>query len=195
MELTDGDVFHVYNRGNQQQQIFFSEANYLFFLTKMEKALLPHAHLLAYCLMPNHFHWLVQIKIAEEDYTGIRKTYSSKFSNSMAVLLRSYARAIQKQERFTGSLFQQNSKSKILATENDVLNCFNHIHQNPVKPGLVNKANDWKHSSLSEFLPNAKDRLCDVNLLFNLAGINHNYDFINAGQDLDDDQIKRIFAS
>src|SRR5438045_2113325 len=110
MELSDGNVFHVYNRGNQQQQIFFSDANYIFFLKKMEKQLLPHAHLLAYCLMPNHFHWLVQIKENEEKPGD----FAFNFSKATGVLLRSYARALQRQQQFTGSLFQQNSKSKIL---------------------------------------------------------------------------------
>ncbi|MCX6198837.1 MAG: transposase [Bacteroidetes bacterium] len=191
MELTDGNVFHIYNRGNQRQQIFFTEANYQYFLQKMANALLPHADLLAYCLMPNHFHWLVQIKSDSEG----SNIYAANFSKAMAILLRSYARAMQRQQGFTGSLFQQNSKSKILTTENDVLTCFNYIHQNPVKASLVQKANAWEYSSIGEYLKLSGINFCNNPLLYNLALIDDEYNFIEAcDKDIDDEKIKRIFA-
>lgn len=60
-------VYHVYNQGNNKQKIFFAEENYHFFIRKMKTHLLPHAHLLCYCLMPNHFHWLLIPKQAGID--------------------------------------------------------------------------------------------------------------------------------
>jgi putative transposase len=191
MELTDGNVFHIYNRGNQQQQLFFSEANYRYFLQKMGKALLSHADVLAYCLMPNHFHWLVQIKTDSEN----PKKNATNFSKAMAILLRSYARAMQRQQHFTGSLFQQNSKSKILTTENDVLTCFNYIHQNPVKANLVQKANAWRYSSIKEYLNDSEINLCNRPMLFNIALIDDKYNFIAAcDKDIDGKNLNRILA-
>lgn len=193
MQLTDGSVFHVYSRGNQQKTIFYTEANYFYFIRKMEKELLPHAHLLGYCLMPNHFHWLVQIK-ASELSAEKENTYAASFSKATAVLLRSYTRAIQRQQQFTGSLFQQNAKSKILATRNDILNCLNYIHNNPVKANLTSKANDWKYSSLNEYLATGDSGICNKNLLFELANVDHKYDFANQYKGLNDADTRRIFA-
>jgi putative transposase len=50
----------MYNRGNDKQTIFFQERNYDFFLQKVEKYIAPDADLVAWCLMPNHFHLLIQ---------------------------------------------------------------------------------------------------------------------------------------
>ncbi|MEM9846547.1 MAG: hypothetical protein AAF847_01565 [Bacteroidota bacterium] len=57
MKFYDNQLFHIYNRGNNRRQIFFSEENYLFFLWKMRAYLLPFGDLIAWSLMPNHFHW------------------------------------------------------------------------------------------------------------------------------------------
>lgn len=61
MHFETGDIYHIYNQGNNRQRIFFDRENYLFFLRKMREHLLPHVNILAYCLMPNHFHWMVEI--------------------------------------------------------------------------------------------------------------------------------------
>ncbi len=65
MEFIGGRLYHIYNQGNNRQKIFFSSENYLFFLKKMRSHLLKHYELLSWCLMPNHFHWMVFIP---EDY-------------------------------------------------------------------------------------------------------------------------------
>ncbi|MCB0522798.1 MAG: hypothetical protein KDD27_27890 [Saprospiraceae bacterium] len=62
MQFYTNGLFHIYNQGNNRQQVFFSEANYLFFLWKMRAYLLPFGDLVAYSLMPNHFHWLFYVK-------------------------------------------------------------------------------------------------------------------------------------
>ncbi len=59
MHFEQSLIYHVYNQGNNSQSIFFERENYLFFLRKMRKHLLPYADVLCYCLMPNHFHWLL----------------------------------------------------------------------------------------------------------------------------------------
>lgn len=193
MQLTDGSVFHIYSRGNQQKTIFYTEANYFYFIRKMEKELLPHSHLLGYCLMPNHFHWLVQIKANEQNAEN-SNAHAANFSKATGILLRSYARAIQKQQQFTGSLFQQNAKSKLLATRNDILTCLNYIHNNPLKANLTSKTNDWKFSSLNEYLTTGDSGICNKKLLFELADVDHKYDFANQYKGLNEAEVKRIFA-
>ena len=105
MQFQVGDIFHIYNRGNNQQKIFFNDDNYRFFLKKISKEILPHCDILAYCMMRNHFHLLVHIKPAVKP---------NALNYGIAILLRSYTRAIQNQEKISGSLFQQKTKSKEL---------------------------------------------------------------------------------
>ena len=62
MEFYPDQLFHIYNQGNNRQQIFFSEENYHFFLWKMRAYLLPFGDLIAWCLMPNHFHWQLLVR-------------------------------------------------------------------------------------------------------------------------------------
>ena len=57
-------LYHIYNQGNNKQKIFFSRENYLYFLQKINKHIRPHVDVLAWCLMPNHFHLLVYVKDA-----------------------------------------------------------------------------------------------------------------------------------
>jgi putative transposase len=152
MKIHPEVIYHIYNRGNNKQAIFFQERNYNFFLDKVKKELDQHLIFLAYCLMPNHFHFLV---------LGRATIKAEAFSNSFRILLSSYTRAIQKQEGFTGSLFQQNSKAKEVVNEAYARVCFNYIHQNPITAGLVNRLEDWKFSSFAEYWQK-KPLLCSL---------------------------------
>ena len=67
MTFTDQQYFHIYSRGNNRRRIFFSEANYRFFLWRMRGYLLPFGDLVAYALMTNHFHWLFYVHAQEID--------------------------------------------------------------------------------------------------------------------------------
>lgn len=61
MEFEVGHLYHIYNQGNNRRKVFFVRNNYLFFLNKMKHHLLPYADILAWCLMPNHFHIMVHV--------------------------------------------------------------------------------------------------------------------------------------
>lgn len=167
MEFIEGNAYHIYNRGNNKQQIFFNHENYLFFLRKVKNEFAPYCEILSYCLMPNHFHLIVFIK---------QPTRDKNLNKAIAILLRSYTRAIQIQENFTGSLFQQKTKAKELTNNvNDTLNylsiCAHYIHQNPLKAGLVSNLNDWKYSSYLDYLALRRGTLCNKELFYNLAGV------------------------
>ena len=64
--LLPGNFYHVLNRGNNQENIFLTDDNYRYFLKKWEKYILPYTEILAYCLMPNHFHFLIRVKPEKE---------------------------------------------------------------------------------------------------------------------------------
>ena len=59
MPLAPDKLYHLYNRGNNRQPIFFQKKNYDFFKQKAYKELSYQIDILAYCLMPNHFHFLI----------------------------------------------------------------------------------------------------------------------------------------
>ncbi len=203
MHFESEDLYHVFNLGNNRQKIFFTRANYLFFLRKINQHILPYADVLAWCLMPNHFHLMiyvhtVEVSGAEEASPDTHQmTLSHQMSNSdskssigdqnlrrqekkqdltqsIAVMLRSYTRAINMQEGRTSSLFKAHTQAECLTTPQGItpvffntgfrtqLNvwipekeypqvCFNYIHQNPVKAGLVKNAEDWEFSSYPDY--------------------------------------------
>lgn len=192
MNFEQNLVYHIFNQGNNQQKIFFNRDNYLYFLGKMRKHKLPHVDFLCYCLMPNHFHWLVRIHSVENqlDISALNNlnTYTQRFrsiTESIAVMLRSYTRAINKQEHRTGSLFRPHTKyktgwidefitvDKYRAGPNDFRafpdcdygwECFRYIHENPVKAGLCLFPEDWEFSSARDFAALRAGTLCNQSL-------------------------------
>jgi len=90
-------------------------------------------------------------------------------------MLSSYTRAINKQEHRTGSLFQQNSKAKLLPAKDNNYHfiCFQYIHQNPLKAGLCRRMEDWEFSSFSEYLGRRSETLCNQALAKQLLDLPH----------------------
>ena len=105
MQLVEGNIYHVYNRGNNKRQIFFSRENYLYFLRTVHKTIASCSDIFEWCLMPNHFHFLIhanQNSVLEINEGSFAR---QQFSQQIKQLLSSYAKAINKQKNFTGSLF------------------------------------------------------------------------------------------
>ena len=202
MYFESGGIYHIYNQGNNRQVIFYNRKNYLFFLRKIRTHILPFADILAWCLMPNHFHLMVEVKSVVNDgatLTGgasrtmiasrgatLSRTPTSpsipsstlndiSLNQSIGIMLASYTRAINLQENTTGSLFRQKTKAICLNEIKGIssnwytsfgvtfLNvyiseyqypqaCFNYIHANPVKAGLVKKGEDWEFSSWPDLI-------------------------------------------
>lgn len=68
MQFYENQLFHIYNQGNNRRQVFLVEENYEFFLWKMRAYIVPFGDFIAWCLMPNHFHWLFYVR-----YTKIKR--------------------------------------------------------------------------------------------------------------------------
>ncbi len=128
MIFETGHIYHIYNQGNNRQKIFFKDENYLLFLRKMRDYIIPYADIIAWCLMPNHFHIMVYVHTLEINITDSLNTDSlspgetickenndSKlrtFNDSIGFLIRSYTQAINKQKKRTGSLFKAHTKAE-----------------------------------------------------------------------------------
>ena len=171
MKLKPNGIYHIYNRGNNKQKIFLLKQNYEFFIQKIDRQLSGTIDLLAYCLMPNHFHLMVS---TSENFER------DVFTNKYRILLSSYTRAINKQEERTGSLFQQNSKSVEITGHQHALICMNYIHLNPVKAGLANSMENWRYSSIHEYTGSNRNNLCNTALATELIDLPHDpKDFIS----------------
>ena len=142
--MEPGKVYHVYNRGNNKQAIFINGENYIFFLKQFDKYLTTKLDVLAYCLMPNHFHLLVRIKIIE----GISEPETSKLViKTMRDFFISYSKAVNKKYNRSGALFQAKFKRKEVNSDFYFSRLVQYIHLNPVKAGFCKEPGGWKYSS------------------------------------------------
>ena len=132
--------YHFYNRGNNRQAVFFERDNYLYFLRGIKKYLCASMEILAYCLMPTHYHLLVRVR-AETETSEVRETSevlkTSEVSRAMQKFGISYTKAINKRFERVGALFQGQFQGKPVQNYNHLLNLCVYIHANPVKDGLV----------------------------------------------------------
>ena len=74
MKFYPNQLFHIYNQGNNRQEIFFTEEHSQSFLWKMRAYLLPFGDLISYCLMPNHFHWQFFVRNIEIERKVLRRS-------------------------------------------------------------------------------------------------------------------------
>ena len=181
MHFEKGYIYHIYNQGNNRQKIFFNRENYLFFMRKIKTYITPYADILAWCLMPNHFHLMVYVReeslpfnslgvSARHAETITRRTFNAQ----IGIMLMSYTKAFNKQNNRTGKLFREATKAECVncpkgitpsfIMQNGVTKiniiipekqypqvCFNYIHQNPVKAALVKQATDWEFASAIDY--------------------------------------------
>ena len=170
-----GHYFHIYNHSNGNDKIFYSNENYKYFLLKYKELISPIADTFAYCLMPNHFHFLVRIieeeplfnwlrqqeKIPDETLTltSLKALSANSFnildihiSKQFSRFFSGFAQAINKQENRLGSLFTRQFKRKKIASEKQLRDTLIYIHNNPIHHGFVANIENWEHSSFHTFL-------------------------------------------
>lgn len=158
--------YHIYNRGNNRERIFFETDNYLYFLKKIKEYLIPVADVLVYCLMPTHYHILGRIKLAAQtseisEISEVLKPKPSPISNAMMKLSVSYTKAINKRFQRVGALFQGQFQAKPILTSSYLLNLCRYIHGNPVKDGLVADIAQWPYSNYLEWIGERNGTLVD----------------------------------
>jgi putative transposase len=128
MLFQKGYIYHIFNQGNNRRLIFLNHENYLYFLRKIKKYIYPYGDILAWCLMPNHFHLMMLIREVElikspREYlptlithgvTDVNTPKTRSLNDSIAIMLRSYTRAFNKMHGFTGTLFRENTKAECI---------------------------------------------------------------------------------
>ena len=159
--------FHIYNRGHNKGPVFKDEEDYLFFIKRAKQILglqkmgmsrrmssLPERSfpVLSYCLMPNHFHFLI-----------LQKT-NLPISKFISKLCTSYGIYFNKKYKNVGSVFQGRFKAKLVDDDSYLTYLSVYIHKNPKQPSK------WPYSSLLDYLGREKDLLVDKNLIIKMTG-------------------------
>ncbi|MGB4846813.1 MAG: hypothetical protein WBP41_02795 [Saprospiraceae bacterium] len=207
MNLKPKEIYHFYNRGINRQPIFFERDNYFYFLKKVKTYLVPNCHILGFSLMPNHFHFLITPN--ERSNRPFRKSnrkplkkrkgpfaHQTLFTWGLQQLLSTYSRGINKRYNRTGSLFQQNTKSKMTSAESlqedYSLYCFMYIHNNAVAAGLVNSPSEYEFTSYNDYIENKTDSICNLALGKELLSLDLN-EFEFQSSNIPTEIIKKIF--
>jgi REP element-mobilizing transposase RayT len=163
--LHPGHFYHIYNRGNNRETIFRTEENYRFFLRRFAHYVEPVAATYAYCLLPNHFHFLVYIRTAAEQRAWHQSCQLSESWQLLEAhrafknLFISYSMAFNRQTDRTGSLFQKRFKRKRVTDDRYFTVLVRYIHRNPQTHGLIADFRDWPWSSYGAVLSDRPSRV------------------------------------
>ncbi len=166
-----GEYYHVFNRGNAKMDIFRTQADYAFFLSRLKEYLFPDDKsaptadgkeryvrktfppgsfsLVCYCLMPNHFHLV------------IRQNGDVPVSALMLSLISGYSKYFNKVYKRVGSVFQDQFKSVRVESNEQLLWLSAYVHQNPQAAGLVDNLSKYPHSSYLDYIDLQKVPFCE----------------------------------
>ncbi len=157
-----GEYYHVYNRGDNKENIFLDDQDYLNFLKRLKLALgiadiqtklrivpLPtdSFDILAYCLMPNHFHFL------------IKQNTNLAIGDLINKVCTSYVKYFNKRYERVGNLFQDIFKAKHIDNDEYITYLSAYIHNNPPNPL------NYPYSSLPNYLRATRDPLCNKDFI------------------------------
>ena len=165
-----GKYYHIFNRGNNYENIFLREEDYLHFMENYTIYIDPIADTFAWCLMSNHFHVLVRIKSKNEigfldskdsKSEDLARKWRTHFPDKPDENLKrkpiptqqfkhffnSYSRWFNIRHKRTGSLFEKNFERKWVDNQRYFQNMIIYIHQNPVKHGFVEHTLDYPWTS------------------------------------------------
>ena len=145
-----GSPHHVTQRGNRRAPTFFEDSDYILYLKWLsEAASNARTEIWAYCLMPNHVH----VILTPENEQGLRRTFAD--------LHRRYTGFINARHGWTGHLWQGRFGS-VAMDDAYLANAVRYVAMNPVRAGLVERAEDWRWSSARAHLAGEDDGVVRV---------------------------------
>ncbi|OGD88331.1 hypothetical protein A2W45_00020 [Candidatus Curtissbacteria bacterium RIFCSPHIGHO2_12_41_11] len=173
--ITTNSFYHIFNRGVNKAKIFFDDADYSRFLEaaihyKSSTRQFSHSkrykypdtgtgqnakvQVFAYCLMPNHFHFLIR-QLADHGITS----YMQHLSNS-------YSHYIHTRYKRTGPLFEGRFKNRLIDSDEQLVHVSRYIHLNPLVSELVDNLINYKWSSYKSYITSYEDKLIsDFNIV------------------------------
>ncbi len=175
--------YHIFNHAVGSENLFRTPENFDYFLIGFEKYLSPVCKTICYCLMPNHFHFLVQIRDEESILKSAKKDSDITFDYHKFVMqqlsnfLNSYAKSYNKRFLRRGALFLDYTKRIIIEDNNSLMQVTKYIHLNPVRHGFCTSINDWSYSSYARIL-DLTEKSLERDLIFEyFDGVDHFIDF------------------
>jgi putative transposase len=137
------EIYHVINRANARLPIFFEEEDFKLFESILEEAKQKYEmRILAYCLMPNHFHLVLQPYNdgdLQKFMQWVTLTHTQRWHTKNKTI-------------GTGHLYQGRYKSFMIEGDSHLLTVIRYVERNPLRAKLVRKAENWDFSSLSKRL-------------------------------------------
>ena len=141
--LEKDHYYHIYNRGINSCKIFLNEDNYSYFIRLFIKHLVPYVTVYAYCLLNNHFHFVIRVDAKPE-------IVSQKFSN----FFNAYVKAFNNAHNRTGALFERPFKRIRLDSEHYLRNLIVYVNTNPAKHDILYNFEDYSFSSYHQTVIN-----------------------------------------
>ena len=186
LPLVNNEIYHVFNRGNDKRNIFLLYGNYKRFIntfyyyqfegpkpkfSNLNKNRFTNfnptqnsklVEIFAYCLMPNHFHFLV------------KQLKTNGISIFMSQLANSYTKYFNTKFKRIGSLLQGTFKSVRVETDEQLIHVSRYIHINPVVAGIASKPEHYQWSSYTEYASDLNG-YCSTDLILNYFHSRKNY--------------------
>lgn len=165
--LEPDSFYHIYNRANGNEKLFLTNENYRFFMQQFVLYTYDYIEVYCYCLLPNHFHFVVKVK-SEREIMKVKKTaftdskkidFSKLVGKQFSNFFSSYTQAFNKEQKRMGSLFMKNFKRKKITDVKYLLKLIHYTHFNPIEAGLAINLEDWKFSSYKTILSSKKTRV------------------------------------
>ena len=180
-----GKTHHVYCRGNRGGAVFEDEGDYAAFTEKLfELAALAMVDVVAFCLMPNHFHLCLRTREG-----------GALLSQFMQRLNLWHARQYNWKHGVRGRLNESRYKAKVVDSEHYLLTLVRYIHQNPVRAGLVEQVAQWRYCSHGAYLGGPNPGVATLEVLRLVGGLEGYRALVDSGlspqEDLDRLRFKR----
>ena len=147
--LIPGEYYHIYNHANEPESFFRQPRNYPYFMRLYARYMTQFAQLYAFCLMPNHFHFLLrigdleQLRAGEASLDAVQHAISLQFANWFSTYTKAFNHAYGRR----GSLFMRPFRRNLISDEGYLLRLVVYIHHNPQKHGIVSDFRAWRFSS------------------------------------------------
>jgi len=163
-KYADEHTYHVFNRGAHRSAIFRKPAHYRRCMELLGKySTQYHVGIVAYCLMPNHYHILA------------RQELGGSISRFLQTTFNSYVQYFNTLERHGGTLFQGPAKSKLIVSDAHLIRSLAYIHTNPVRASLVRNVRDWEYSDYTSWTGDSDAHFAFKRLRDSLAGDGKSY--------------------
>ena len=171
----EGGLYHVITRGNDRQDIFHCHEDHAKFLSLLtiQKQKAPF-FLYAWCLMTNHIHLLIE-----------RQKHA--VGQVMQRVLTGYSQWYNRKYRHVGHVFQGRHKAILCDSDRYLIELIRYIHLNPVRANMVERPDDYPHSSHREYLGVIPSDVTDIDPVLRRIGHTRElararyHEFIDAG--------------